>query len=59
MKWKHKGAPQFFKDREGRWRLRIPGDFEFESDEERETKENALKAKLREEIERALRGDSD
>ena len=39
--------------------LRIPGDFEFESDEEREAKENALKTKLREEIERALRGDSD
>lgn len=43
MKWKDRGPAAFVRDKEGKTTLVVPGDWEFESEDEEKKLEEALK----------------
>lgn len=55
MKMVEKGPGYLVKQRDGSYRVEVPVDFEFESDEERERVEQEMKAAFEESL-RRLRG---
>ena len=52
MRIEEKGAPHLIKNSDGTWRIEIPADIAFDTDDEKKTFESELGKSMRETIER-------